>query len=88
MNHDPGEDTYTLETPELSGAHIGKGVQFYWRFPKTGVFARITGELRQIYQTESMTVLHLSSGMDEHTGELQEFVFDIPARVTVNPEEQ
>lgn len=64
---------------ELSHGDICGMVRFTWTFPRSGVEAVVTGELRQIFHIGGLVTLNLTSR--EEPGEIEEFEMTPETRI-------
>lgn len=72
----------TYKFGDLHAGLIGSDVTFEWVYPHSGVEARLTGELRQIYHNGAETTVNIT-GRENSTGDLEEFTFDHSSVVDV-----
>ncbi|KRD08610.1 hypothetical protein ASE48_08585 [Mycobacterium sp. Root265] len=69
---------------ELSGQHIGREIQFPWKFPRSAVEANVWGELREVHHDAGdEIVVWLASLSEDMGGEKSEFVVRRGTKVTV-----
>lgn len=75
-------DRYAIEAQFLTGAQIGRTVQFTWLFPDSRVQATVIGELRQVYHVTGEVVLNLTSH-EADGADLTEFTLDDATSIIV-----